>query len=122
MAFNDMREFLGMLEEEGQLKHIDIALNCEREKNELQSLMRHLAQTDGPALMLNNLEGYNRPDVPVIFNPFGTRERTAMTIGIKNPLDAKRKHANVLADRASWHVPNAVGAGMRRASKYYFAG
>ncbi len=110
MPFKDMREFLGLLEEDGQLKQVDIALNCERGKNELQSLMRHLAQTNGPALMLNNLEGYNRPDIPVIFNPFGTRERTAMTIGIKNPLDAKRKHASVLSDPSSWHVPNTIDA------------
>ncbi len=110
MAFNDMREFLSVLEEAGQLKQVDIPVNCKREENELQSLMRHLAQIDGPALMLNNLEGFNTPDIPVIFNPFGTRERTAMTIGLTDTLEAKRKHANVLADPASWHKPVVVGA------------
>ena len=108
MAFKDMREFLAMLEEDGQLKQVDISLNCERGNNELQSLMRHLAETDGPALMLNNLEGYNTPEIPVIFNPFGTRERTAMTIGLRDSLDAKRKHASVLADSSSWQAPNKV--------------
>ncbi len=110
MAFNDMREFLSMLEEHGQLKQVDIPLNCKRGENELQSLMRHLAQIDGPALMLNNLEGFNTPDIPVIFNPFGTRERTAMTIGLCDPLETKRKHADVLSNPASWQKPVVVDA------------
>ena len=38
MAFKDMREYLSMLEEDGQLKHVDTPINCEYEKNELQSL------------------------------------------------------------------------------------
>lgn len=108
MAFKDMREFLSMLDEKGQLKQIDIPLNVERGNNELQSLMRHLAEIDGPGLILNNLIGYNRPDVPVIFNPFGTRERTALTLGESDPLEAKRKHAAVLSDESSWHKPVLV--------------
>jgi 4-hydroxy-3-polyprenylbenzoate decarboxylase len=108
MAFKDMREFLALLEEEGQLKHVDTPLKCAQGDNELQALMRHLAEIDGPALMLNNLVGCNTPDIPVIFNPFGTRERTAMAIGLKDPLEAKRKHANTLADPSSWHEPVVI--------------
>ena len=109
MAYKDMREFLGVLEEKDQLKQVDIPLNVERGANELQSLMRHLAEIDGPGLILNNLIGYNTPDVPVIFNPFGTRERTALTISDSgNPLDAKRKHADVLSNEACWHKPVVV--------------
>ena len=59
MAFKDMREYLALLEEHGQLKHVDAPINCEYENNELQSLMRHLAETSGPGLVLKNLEGYN---------------------------------------------------------------
>jgi len=105
MAFKDMREFLAVLDERGQLKQVDIPLKVMRGDNELQELMRHLAEIDGPALVLNNLEGYNTPDIPVLFNPFGTRERTAMTIGIDDPLEAKKKHAAVLSDPSCWHEP-----------------
>ncbi len=111
MAFKDMREYLALLEREGLLKHVETPLNCEYAKNELQALMRYLAQSGGPGLMLHNLEGYNRPGIPVIFNPFGTRERTAMTIGERDPLAAKLKHSAVLADRASWHPPVMVDSG-----------
>jgi len=108
MAFRDMREFLSMLDERGQLKEVDVPINCEYGVNELQSLMRHLAETNGPALLLKNLEGYNTPDIPVIFNPFGTRERTAMVIDCDDPLEAKKKHADVLGDPSSWREPRRV--------------
>jgi len=110
MPFKDIRDFLHLLEEERQLKHVDIPLGAALGDNELQELMRHLAEIDGPALILNNLEGYNTPDIPVIFNPFGTRERTAMVIGERDPLKAKKKHANILADPSRWHAPVTVDA------------
>ena len=110
MAFRDMRDFLALLEQEGQLKRVDTPLNAEPEKNDLQALMRYLAENDGPGLILENLEGYNTPDVPVIYNPFGTRERSAMTIGERDPLAAKLKHSSILADRSTWHEPNLVAA------------
>ena len=108
MAFKDMREFLQHLREDGQLKDIDVPLKCARGDNDLQALMRHLAETDGPALILNNLVDYNTPDIPVIFNPFGTRERTAMTIGLRDPLETKLKHSEVLADTGKWIDPVIV--------------
>ena len=70
--------------------------------------MRLLCQNDGPALILNNLEGYNTPEIPLIFNPFGTRERTAMMIDERDPLESKKKHARLLGDRASWIDPVVV--------------
>ncbi|MDH3977189.1 MAG: UbiD family decarboxylase [Gammaproteobacteria bacterium] len=105
MAYKDMREFMAVLEARGQLKQVDIPLKVSRGDNELQELMRHLAEIDGPALVLNNLVGYNTPDIPILFNPFGTRERTALTIGTDDPLEAKKKHAHVLGTPSSWHEP-----------------
>ena len=108
MAYKDMREFLDLLRKEGQLKDCDVPLKAMHGDNELQALMRHVCQNDGPALMLRNLEGYNTPEIPVIFNPFGTRERTAMMIGERDPLESKKKHARVLGDPASWVDPVIV--------------
>ena len=73
-----------------------------------QALMRHLHNDNGPALMLNNLEGYNTKDIPVLFNPYGTRQRTAMILGKEDPLEAKLKHAKVLTDQSSWIKPKAI--------------
>jgi 3-polyprenyl-4-hydroxybenzoate decarboxylase len=103
-----MRDFLATLEEAGQLKHVDVPFDVARGTNELQALMRHLAEIDGPALVLKNLEGYNTPGVPLIFNPYGTRERTAMILGTKDPVEAKIRHFKVLQDRSSWIKPKMV--------------
>ena len=87
MAFKDFREFLDLLDKEDQLKRVEVPFNVARGTNELQALMRFLAERDGPALIMQNLEGYNTPDIPLVFNPFGTRERTAMTIDCRDPLE-----------------------------------
>jgi len=108
MPYKDMREFLDVLREDGQLKDCNVPIKAAHGDNELQALMRLLCQNDGPALMLNNLEGYNTPEIPVIFNPFGTRERTAMMIDERDPLESKKKHARILGDPASWIDPVVV--------------
>lgn len=108
MAFKDMREFLAALEKDGQLKHVDVPLDGRRDTNELQALMHYVCSKDGPALMLNNVDAVNTKGVPILFNPFGTRERTAMTIGFRDWREAKLHHSEVLADPARWHAPKIV--------------
>lgn len=108
MAFKDLRDYLALLDKEGLLKHIDHPLRCDRGNADLQALMRHLHDTENIALVLDNLEGYNTPGVPLVFNPFGSRERTAMTFGHSDPLEAKMEHARILGDRATWHKPTLI--------------
>src|SRR5688500_12143642 len=96
MPYKDMREYLARLDSLGQLKRVNVPLDCRPGTNELQALMRHLAEVNGPALILDNLTGYNTPGVPMIFNPYGTRERTALMLDTHDPLAAKVKHFQVL--------------------------
>ena len=81
MVFNDMRGYIQLLRDKDMLLDVDIEFNVARDTTELQPLMRHLHNQDGPALMLNNLSGYNTKEIPVLFNPYGTRLRTAMILG-----------------------------------------
>ncbi len=111
MAFKDMREFIAFLEEDGQLKRPDVPIKAGRGNNELQALMRHLCNNNGPALVLDKLEGNKGAELPVLFNIFGTRERTAMTIGLRDYREAKIKHASILADKSSWIEPRLIDAG-----------
>ena len=104
-SYKDLREFAAMLKDEGQFKDVNTPINVARETNELQALMRYLANQDGPALMLHNLEGYNTPDIPVLFNPFGTRERTSMTMGLRDPLETKMEHARLINAKDEWKAP-----------------
>ena len=110
MAFRDMREFLDLLEREGQLKRLDMPFDGRRDTNELQSLMNYVCSKEGPALILNKVQGINTEGVPIIFNPFGTRERTAMTIGFRDWREAKLYHSEVLADPSRWLAPKVIDA------------
>lgn len=108
MPYKDMREFLALLEKEGQFRSLDVPFDCGHGNDDLQPLMRHLHNVDGPALNLTNLKNLNTPDVGILFNLFGTRERTAMSIDERDPLAAKRKHSQVLSDRSSWKKPRII--------------
>ena len=108
MAFKDMREYLALLEKEGQLKHVNVPIKARRGDNELQALMAYVCGKEGPALLLNNVDGINTEGVPILFNPFGTRERTAMTIGFRNWREAKLHHADVLGDPSRWIAPKLI--------------
>ena len=108
MAFKDMREYLALLEKEGQLKRVDTPLRARRGDTELQALMAYVCGNQGPALLLNNVDGINTKGVPILFNPFGTRERTAMTLGHRDWRTAKLHHADVLNSPSRWHEPKIV--------------
>ncbi len=107
-SYKDLREFVAMLKDQGQFQEIDVPLNAARETNELQTLMRYVCDQDGPALMLNNLEGYNTPGIPMLFNPFGTRERTSMAMGMRDPLETKLEHARLMTAKDEWHAPKIL--------------
>lgn len=48
MAFRDMREYLDLLEKDGQLKRLDIPFDGRRDTNELQSLMNYVCSKMDP--------------------------------------------------------------------------
>lgn len=106
--FDDLRAFLRWLEQDGQFQRVTTELRCGRDDNELQALMRYLHDQNNIALSLENLSGYNTPDVPIVFNPYGSRERTAMIMGTRDPMEAKVRHARILADRSTWHEPRRI--------------
>lgn len=108
MSFKDMRGYLKQLEAEGQLQHIDVPLQVSHGNSDMQPLMRYLCSNEGPALVLDNLPDLNTPGVPMVFNPFGTRERTAMIIGERDWRSAKIKHADLAAHPESWIKPTLV--------------
>lgn len=51
--------------------------------------------------LVNKVDAINTDGGPILFNPFGTRERTAMTIGLHDWRAAKLNHSEVLADPAA---------------------
>ncbi|RKF22106.1 4-hydroxy-3-polyprenylbenzoate decarboxylase [Alginatibacterium sediminis] len=75
MKYKDLRDFLALLEQRGQLKRISQAISSELEITEISD---RTLKAGGPALLFENVIGY---DVPVLANLFGTPERVALGMG-----------------------------------------
>ncbi len=91
MSFKDIREFMELLEQSGELKRIDVAVDPELEVTEITDRM---VKTGGPALLFTNVRGYS---APLLINVFGTHKRVALALGVD--------HIDELVDR----VRNLIG-------------
>jgi len=77
LAFNDLREFIGYLEKNGQLVRIKAEVDPYLEMTEIQ---KRVLEDGGPALLFENVKGSN---IAALGNLFGTVERVAMGLGKK---------------------------------------
>jgi 4-hydroxy-3-polyprenylbenzoate decarboxylase len=78
MAFADLREFLALLEKRGQLQRISAPVSCELEITEIAN---RVVKAGGPALLFENVRGY---DIPVVINLFGSEERMSWALGVES--------------------------------------
>ena len=76
MIFRDLRDFIGFLENKGELRRITVPVSHELEITELAD---RAVKTGGPALLFERVEGF---DVPVLINIFGTHQRVAWALGV----------------------------------------
>ena len=75
MKFKDLREFIDFLDRKGELRHVREPVSCELEISEITD---RVVKAGGPALLFENVEGY---DVPVFINMFGSEQRVAWALG-----------------------------------------
>src|SRR5574337_2224137 len=78
MAYQELSDFIKRLEEKGQLKRIKTEVSAELEITEITD---RVSKSYGPALLFENVKGYS---IPVLINAFGSYERMAMALGVKN--------------------------------------
>jgi len=88
--YKDLREFIAMLEERGELVRIKQEIDPNLEMTEISD---RTLKAKGPALLFENPKGY---DIPVLTNLFGTPERVALGMGQKD-VSALREVGTVLA-------------------------
>ncbi|MEW6193066.1 MAG: menaquinone biosynthesis decarboxylase [Bacillota bacterium] len=81
MGYRDLRDFMKVLEQQGELKRIATEVDAELEITEITD---RVVKSGGPALLFENVRGY---DVPVLVNIFGTLERMKLALGTQD-LDA----------------------------------
>ena len=75
MAFKDLRDFIQLLEQKGQLKRISHPVSANLEMTEICD---RVLRAGGPAILFENVVGHT---TPVLANLFGTRERVALGMG-----------------------------------------
>ena len=89
MPFKDLREFLSLLEQKGDLlrtkKPVDV-------KFEISSYIRKTSDERGPALLFENVKDF---DMPVVGGLFATRERAFLALET-SPQDYVNKFQNAL--------------------------
>ena len=86
MALRDLREFIDLLESKGDLRRITTPVSRDLEMTEIAD---RAVKSGGPALLFENVEGY---DIPVMMNIFGSHQRVAWALGVD--------HVDELTERA----------------------
>jgi len=88
--YKDLRDFIALLEERGQLVRIKQEIDPYLEMTEISD---RTLKAGGPALLFENAKGYS---YPVLTNLFGTAERVALGMG-QQEVSALREVGKVLA-------------------------
>ncbi len=105
--YNDLREYLSDLEKRGELVHVKEEI---ADGHEVFSIIWELGKRQGPAVILENVKGYN---VPIVTNVFGTLDRFAMSCGFPRGLSVKQYRDLFMAqlDQSKWQKPRLVKSG-----------
>ncbi len=90
MAYRDLRDFLELLEQKGQLRRIRVEVDPSLEMTEISD---RVLRAGGPALLFENVKGHS---MPVLTNLFGTPERVALGMG-QDSVSALRDVGETLA-------------------------
>ncbi|MEX0899260.1 MAG: 4-hydroxy-3-polyprenylbenzoate decarboxylase [Gammaproteobacteria bacterium] len=101
MKYGDLRDFIGLLEQRGELKRIGAAVDpC----LEMTEICERTLRAGGPALLFENPVGHT---VPVLANLFGTPNRVALAMG-EESVDALREVGKILAALRQPDAPTGV--------------
>ena len=90
MSFKDLREFISLLEQEGELKRITAEVDPNLEITEIAD---RCLRNGGPALLFENPKGSS---VPLLANLFGNTKRIALAMG-QQDLEGLRDVGRLLA-------------------------
>ena len=90
MKYQDLRDFISLLEQRGELKRIRVEVDPRLEMTEVSD---RVLRAGGPALLFERPRGH---DVPVLTNLFGTPRRVALGMG-EDSVAALREVGRLLA-------------------------
>ena len=101
MKYRDLREFLGALEAQDELRHIRVPVSTVLEMTEISD---RVLRQGGPALLFDQPRNFN---IPVLTNLFGTPGRVALAMG-RDSIDELREVGKLLAFLKEPEPPQGV--------------
>src|SRR5207344_747668 len=79
MGFMDMRQWMSLLEKEGELRRITAEVDWDRE---IGAIARRVLEKKGPALLFESIKGYRNGRCTKLFvSGLGARSRLALALG-----------------------------------------
>ena len=108
MAFRDLREFIHLLEQRGELVRISAQASPVLEIAEIADRVCKGPATQNKALLFENVTG---SEMPVLINAFGSPKRMAWALGVDDLDELNRKLAAVIDMR----LPQGLKAALERA-------
>jgi 4-hydroxy-3-polyprenylbenzoate decarboxylase len=89
-SFDDLREFLALLEKEGELARVKAEVDPDLEITEVADRM---VKSGGPALLFERVKGSR---FPVLINALGSERRMSMALGVERLRDLESRAMEVL--------------------------
>ncbi|HVH50529.1 MAG TPA: menaquinone biosynthesis decarboxylase, partial [Gaiellaceae bacterium] len=89
-ALRDLRDWIALLEREGELVRIGAEVDPDLEVTEI---VDRTIKADGPALLFERPKGAKHP---LLINQFGTERRMCLAFGVESLDDVARKVSDVL--------------------------
>jgi 4-hydroxy-3-polyprenylbenzoate decarboxylase len=93
VPFQDLREFVALLDKRGQLRRIGATVKRELEITEIADRVAKGPVEQNHALLFERVEGFS---LPVLINTFGTAERMAWALGVERLDELGAKVAELL--------------------------
>ena len=78
MVFDNLCDFINVLEKKDNLRRISTEVNVDLEMAEI---LRRVMYNKGPAILFENVKGF---DMPVLGNAFGTMDRMKISLDTDN--------------------------------------
>ena len=108
-GFMDLRQWIGLLEQEGELRRITAEVHWDRE---LGAVARRVLEKKGPALLFENITGYRGGRCTRLFTGgLGDRRRLALALGFPRDVTNAELLQYVMEKNRATIPPRIVATG-----------
>jgi 4-hydroxy-3-polyprenylbenzoate decarboxylase len=108
MPFQDLREFISQLDKRRQLARIRTSISPHLEITEITDRVSKGPPENNKALLFENVAGYQ---VPVLINAFGSAQRMAWALGVKDLDELNHNLAKIIDLRLPQGLRQMLGRG-----------